>query len=817
MANTKTTRRRNGRDTAPSIPVEWLGGRLRLPSYVLEDEPYRPELLIWLELPSGLVVGHGVVGEDGDGAFARALREALKRPTPGAAREPAKLRVADRADAAELQSVFGDRFDIQVAPTPELDVVFAQFLASMPKGDEQASYLEGGRVPLAAVARMFKAAALLYRAAPWKVASDDEVLRMDIPALGVEGACVSIIGALGESLGVIVFSSLLAYERFGATAEQATDTRSLDLGGPLLSLDFWSGRDVPKAMRREIAAHGWTTVAPDAIPVVGHRDRNGVPRPLAERDVRIATECAFAVASFFLRHRDAFGGGAHEPISESSTVDDDGMTVRLTLPYEAAHEFEPIEPSTAFQVETKPAGASGKVGRNDPCPCGSGKKHKKCCLGAQENRRAQERRRASVHELDERVVWILKEFAAERYGDKWESLGDKFVRAAGSSEPLLVQLSAPWSVYAARVEGRRVVDSFLGECGRRLSSEECAWLAAQQQAVLSIWEVTDCDPGVALTARDLLSGETRRILEVRGSRALVARDAVLGRVVDFEGASYFCGMYPRMLPPDAAARVVASVRRRTRTKGCLTLQTLADEELGLAMVRTWARVVREEEARAAAPKKLVNTDGETLLMTIEHFEFDVAKRAEIQSKLRAVEGLEADDPGEAGSPLPFYKQGNAIHAHWENTVLGHVTIEGDRLRLESNSIERADRLRARVETGCGGLLRHRAREHADPLSSARPRSRAERESAPPPPEAEEALREFKARHYAHWLDTPLPSLGGKTPRQTARNKRGREQVDLLLRSIENAERRAGGGAPFDFGLLRRELGMDAERGDLVQP
>ncbi|MGH7364179.1 MAG: SEC-C metal-binding domain-containing protein, partial [Candidatus Methylomirabilales bacterium] len=21
----------------------------------------------------------------------------------------------------------------------------------------------------------------------------------------------------------------------------------------------------------------------------------------------------------------------------------------------------------------------GKVGRNDPCPCGSGKKHKRCC------------------------------------------------------------------------------------------------------------------------------------------------------------------------------------------------------------------------------------------------------------------------------------------------------------------------------------------------------------------------------------------------------------------------------------------------------
>ncbi|WP_436231241.1 SEC-C metal-binding domain-containing protein [Caballeronia sp. LjRoot29] len=27
------------------------------------------------------------------------------------------------------------------------------------------------------------------------------------------------------------------------------------------------------------------------------------------------------------------------------------------------------------------AKARAKVGRNDPCPCGSGKKYKKCCLG----------------------------------------------------------------------------------------------------------------------------------------------------------------------------------------------------------------------------------------------------------------------------------------------------------------------------------------------------------------------------------------------------------------------------------------------------
>jgi uncharacterized protein YecA (UPF0149 family) len=31
------------------------------------------------------------------------------------------------------------------------------------------------------------------------------------------------------------------------------------------------------------------------------------------------------------------------------------------------------------QPQPAPAPAPLKVGRNDPCPCGSGKKHKKCC------------------------------------------------------------------------------------------------------------------------------------------------------------------------------------------------------------------------------------------------------------------------------------------------------------------------------------------------------------------------------------------------------------------------------------------------------
>ncbi len=41
---------------------------------------------------------------------------------------------------------------------------------------------------------------------------------------------------------------------------------------------------------------------------------------------------------------------------------------------------EPMEQIMRF-LATETSGASPQAGRNDPCPCGSGKKYKKCCLG----------------------------------------------------------------------------------------------------------------------------------------------------------------------------------------------------------------------------------------------------------------------------------------------------------------------------------------------------------------------------------------------------------------------------------------------------
>ena len=50
-----------------------------------------------------------------------------------------------------------------------------------------------------------------------------------------------------------------------------------------------------------------------------------------------------------------------------------------------------VEGFRGTSVAAEPARGTKKVGRNDPCPCGSGKKYKKCCLDADEARARSER------------------------------------------------------------------------------------------------------------------------------------------------------------------------------------------------------------------------------------------------------------------------------------------------------------------------------------------------------------------------------------------------------------------------------------------
>lgn len=324
--------------------TEWIGGCLPSPFYVTDREtPYRPFLAIWAEFPSDVILALEMVPpEDTDGALGRALRSALEAPLVGKPRFPPRIRVASDELAAEARAVVGPKIKITVAPTPELGEIVELMRRTMPgrPDEDDHSYLENGRVPADAVAALFVAADALFKAAPWKHADDDQVVHVDIPALGVHGACLSILGALGEVHGFALFPSLAAYERFiDAAPDNPTPGQRIDHGTPWLSLYYVAATELPARMRREAASSGWRVNSPDAYPIVSHCDSDGLPRPLLEHDVRVATACAGALAKMAKRHRRLFALDAPEPVCEVYT-DKDGPAVRMTIPYEAIVLFD---------------------------------------------------------------------------------------------------------------------------------------------------------------------------------------------------------------------------------------------------------------------------------------------------------------------------------------------------------------------------------------------------------------------------------------------------------------------------------------------
>jgi len=170
--------------------------------------------------------------------------------------------------------------------------------------------------------------------------------------------------------------------------------------------------------------------------------------------------------------------------------------------------------------------------------------------------------------------------------------------------------------------------------------------------------------------------------------------------------------------------------------------------------------------------------------------------------------VQRPEAGDNPSIYVFLRPGDARRAMREDTLIGRALFSDTTLQLETNSRERADRLRKQVEAACGDQIWHRIREHADPLSTRAKSASGRRAPELSSPEVQQVLLEFKQRHYTDWIDHTLPALGGATPREAIRTANGRATVDTLLKEMENHERRGAGGAAFDFTGIRRELRLE---------
>lgn len=311
---------------------EWLGARYELPTTVREgDLILQPSIDLWLELPSMKIVGIRSIDPRTPASFGEGLQETMASPADGPPRRPARIRVPDAALAESLRSSIGNEIEIQVAAVPELDEVLAGLAKHLQTVGDEPAYLDDLIDP-AVVGGLFSAAARLFVLAPWRHVTEDQILRVDLPSFGIDGAALCVIGNNDEDSGLLLFRNIRDYKEFSILAG-AADWRPSPRGAvtqwSMLSLSFNRKKDTPPRMLEEIAQHRWKVAGAKAYPHVMATGPDATPCPFTELDYQIMTACAEAFITFFPRHRGMFAEESPEVIRESFPTRGNG-TITLT-------------------------------------------------------------------------------------------------------------------------------------------------------------------------------------------------------------------------------------------------------------------------------------------------------------------------------------------------------------------------------------------------------------------------------------------------------------------------------------------------------
>ncbi|RMG92912.1 MAG: hypothetical protein D6703_00790 [Zetaproteobacteria bacterium] len=228
-----------------------------------------------------------------------------------------------------------------------------------------------------------------------------------------------------------------------------------------------------------------------------------------------------------------------------------------------------------------------KVKRNDPCPCGSGKKYKRCCLhAAREAQVASAKRREGVqkslgwlnkHHAPQIENWVERVWLEGLTEQERAGIATADARIRGIHDVnLLEQLIAEGTFSDIEASPLQLI---LETDELALDDEQRDFLTQLGHRPLRLYRVTACSPGNSFSVCDVLDGGDQiTIMDAYASRMLEDGDIIGLRLLhtpqgwESSGAIYH-------IPEEFVDDLVAQ------------LQQAEQHEYGWKLVRYWLRLV----------------------------------------------------------------------------------------------------------------------------------------------------------------------------------------------------------------------------------
>jgi hypothetical protein len=416
-----------------------------------------------------------------------------------------------------------------------------------------------------------------------------------------------------------------------------------------------------------------------------------------------------------------------------------------------------IEEERSRQAALQPS-----AGRNDPCPCGSGKKYKRCCA------------HGGQLPLAQRVPFVLQRLGHFATGpDGHDTMFGLAVSAAGDHEDVVGAirrfLEDPFLVDVAIHEGG-LGETYLDQRGALMADDEVALFTALFEEPRRLWEVTAVAPGESLTLRDTGSGNVVTVVERSGSEGREPGELMLARATAVDGEVMLCGV-PLLVPLRERARVLR------------LLDGWADADT----IAMWF-------GSLFLPPRMANREGEELVLRRTVCEVD--DEGVVAAALDEVFERQGDDP--------VWHETTLVDDH-DRVIRGVLRLDGPLLTVESNSEQRQERLLDRLEDLFDygivdddeiGDLDDEGDAGFEPLD-------LEAMSDEVRALVEQNIAEYEQR----WVDESIPALGGLTPRQALDDPTRREDLSALLREMRSHEL-PDGAVGMSVDRIERLLGIE---------
>jgi len=393
-----------------------------------------------------------------------------------------------------------------------------------------------------------------------------------------------------------------------------------------------------------------------------------------------------------------------------------------------------------------------KIGRNDPCSCGSGKKYKKCCLKNNQTTTLSFTRK-KIRQTEAEVVKEILAYARKHYHEDlilnawgdfvlWREIDmfeEEFYPELNEPTPDMIiefdTLFTPWFLFKwkadkesitlelADLEEQKIKENLQEREKSALPAKTLAefYLSAKTNYLpeftksfitqsinqpFSYFLITHVVVGKQMTIKDLFIEREITVEELSASQTLTAGTIIFARVITINNTSIFFGMAPYAIPQTYHKYFIEYREDILMENQIIDEQLLQDYDEDF---RDSYFDIREQLLNPQMPE-LHNTDGDKLQLIELHYQIGCSVIDTFEA-LKTLSLIPADDlrldghydsSGELISiDFTWMEKGNKQHSGWNNTVKGHLSLKKEKLVIEVNSQQRAEQIKRKISRRLG--------------------------------------------------------------------------------------------------------------------